>query len=475
MAVPAWLDRFRQYSSAPPASGTPAGAGLEALECGQLEEAVRQFLAALAQAPDQALPLHALGFLEARDGRFAAAVAYLQRAARLAPRNATLRADLGCALQFAGEADAALAEYQQALALDPAGGPYLLNLGTLQIDRALYPAAEATLSHARRLDPHNAEVQLALALALLAQGKYETGFALYEARFHAGPAESTAAAGKLFVGYRQLRIAPWRGEPLAGKSLLVSHEQGSGDTLMALRYLPALKAQGLATLIVHCRPEVLGLIQALPSVDHAVVDAAALPPQHRVHYYCPAMSLPGLCRTRIDSIPPPAPQLSIPERLREAWSQRTGTLPGLKVGLAWAGNPRLPADRERSLHLRQLAPLLGAPGRSWISLQKGPAAAQIAELGLPLHHWMDQCADWLDTAALVQQLDLVLSVDTAIVHLAGILGKPAWLLDRFAGDWRWRSEGDTSPWYPATRIFRQPAPGDWSSAIQRLAAELNSH
>jgi hypothetical protein len=245
---------------------------------------------------------------------------------------------------------------------------------------------------------------------------------------------------------------------------------------MMLRYMPLIKARGAGTLTVCCEPSIARLVRELPGVDAVIPKSppltAATFPQD-IAWHCSTMSLPFACGTRLTTIPNQVPYLAAPE-LPVDLRSRLAALPGIKVGIVWGGNPQLAKDKLRSIPLREFGSLFAIPGISWLSLQKGESAAQLKDGDWPLHDWMDECQDFHDTAALLQGLDLVVTVDTSIVHLAGALARPTWLLNRHESEWRWLLDREDSPWYPTVRIFRQPSRGDWQSVIARLAGELKN-
>jgi hypothetical protein len=263
----------------------------------------------------------------------------------------------------------------------------------------------------------------------------------------------------------------WRGSNLAGKTLLVITEQGLGDSLMLMRYFHLIKEAKSATkLHVCCDAPLARLVRNMPSVDEVTIKPASLN-SNSFDSFCASMSLPYLFKTRLQDIPS-APYLGVPEYERIVWAKRLSSLPGVKVGIAWAGNPKLDTDARRSIPLQQFDPLIALPGITWISLQKGASPPHPKDVGWPMLDWMDECHDLLDTGALMANLDLIITVDTAVVHLAGSLGRPTWLLNRYDTEWRWLLEREDSPWYASVRIFRQPKAGDWTSVISRMKDEL---
>ena len=257
--------------------------------------------------------------------------------------------------------------------------------------------------------------------------------------------------------------------------LLVHSEQGLGDTLQFCRFVPIV-AQG-AKIVLEVQPPLHRLLADLPGIAEIVAEGDKLPP---FDLHCALLSLPRFLGTSLETIPGEVPYLTADPLLVSAWRRRLAGLAGLKIGLVWAGGPRPdePAessvDRHRSMPLARLAALAEVEGVSFVSLQKGPPAAQAAQPppGMVLHDFTAELDDFADTAALVEALDLVISVDTAVAHLAGALGKPVWLLNRFDTCWRWLLGRDDSPWYPTLRQFRQPAAEDWDSVIAAVKAAL---
>ncbi|MBV8634553.1 MAG: hypothetical protein JO002_08700, partial [Burkholderiaceae bacterium] len=236
------------------------------------------------------------------------------------------------------------------------------------------------------------------------------------------------------------------------------------------RYLPLLKARGAAAVIVYSHRV---LVKILLTMTSMVVDADHGVSVDAFDCHCSMLSLPYLFKTTVDTIPAEVPYLRLPPKAGERWAKALASRPGLKVGLTWAGSRHTARDRLRSVPLQEFAPLMAVPGVQFVVLQKDDESReQMRALDWPMIDWMDECDDLLDTAALVDQLDLVISVDTVIVHMAGALGKPVWLLNRYESEWRWLTEGETSPWYPSMRIFRQAAMHDWHSVIAGVAKEL---
>jgi tetratricopeptide (TPR) repeat protein len=319
------------------------------------------------------------------------------------------------------------------------------------------------------IDPDYGDAQWNVAIASLFLGDYATGFQYFEKRFRAGDKAHLAHLQGVVAMMSGKRF--WKGEQLRGENLLVWTEQGLGDSLMFLRYLGKIKQKGDCRLLVACEPQLVRLMESLPCIDEVVSKDAPLSPT-RFDLHCSLLSLPHLFGTTMAMLPIAVSYLSVPPAMKRSWDERIAELDGFKVGLVWAGGEEMANDALRSLALEAFAPLTKIAGIRLVSLQKGEPARQLAALGWPIVDWMDDCVDLLDTAALVDGIDLVISADTAVAHLAGALGKPVWLLNRFESEWRWMLGREDSPWYPSMRIFRQPVLHDWESVIGEVAVNL---
>jgi hypothetical protein len=265
-----------------------------------------------------------------------------------------------------------------------------------------------------------------------------------------------------------------------GRRVLLHAEQGLGDTMQFCRYAELVAERG-GVPILQVQSSVEKLLDSLPAVRAGRAERARLgetPPAFDLE--CPLMSLPAVFGTDVATVPWPGAYLSADSELvREKWLQFPDSTPGdggLRIGIAWAGNPRYKADRMRSTNIETLLPLLRNSGITWISLQKGPAAEQLSTLPGDVFVWdgSSNDRDMAETAALAATLDLVITTDTSIAHLAGAMGKPVWILLPYLSDWRWMQKIETTPWYPTARLFRQRAPGDWVGLLDRVIGELNA-
>ena len=465
--------------------------GLLLLDRGRLREASGPLLLACRQQPRWPEPRLALGRLARRQGRPAEAEAILGDALRLAPDDPDLRIELAGAMAEAGRNAPAAALYQdilrngrdraeawlglgitlgtlgrfdeaeaalrEALRLRPDSVEALNSLGALSRDLGRDGEAESLLREALRRRPAYGEAETNLAFLLLQQGRFREGWAAHEARWRAPP---------LCHAVREPRAPVWDGAPLAGRTLLLHAEQGLGDTLQFCRFVPRLAAME-GDVVLEVPPPLVPLLAAQPGMGRVVARGGPLP---RFDLHLPLMSLPHRLAQWTEAEIPPAPYLRPDPARSAAWAARLATLPpGPRIGLVWAGNPAMAADRRRSLPPGLLERLGGLPGLRFVSLQKGPAGHRPA---LEMLDPTDALHDFAETAALVRNLDLVIGVDTAAIHLAGALGRPAWMLDRADSCWRWLRGRDDSPWYPSLRIFRQDAPGDWAGVLGRVRQAL---
>ena len=455
------------------------GVALAAL--GETEAAEECYRAALRHAPGLAAAAANLGALLCRVGRWDEAEEALRRALRLAPDVPAALNSLGTALAARRASAEAEECYRRALALDPAYAEAHNNLGTLLEEEGRFAEAERALAEALRLRPDYAEAASNLGNVLVALGRLGEAERAYRLALRLRPGEASSeynlgvallSAGRLgegWAGYerrwdrrgaarRELAAPLWNGEEIGGRILLVHAEQGLGDTIQFCRFLPLLRARH----IVFEAPKKLARLLAGQRLGARIV--ASGEPLLPFDLHCPLMSLPHRLGTTLETIPAAVPYLAADPGLVAAWAARLAALPGLKVGLVWAGNRDFAADARRSIDPALLAPLLGVPGVSFVSLQVG-ARAPVTAPALGLADWTGEIEDFADAAGLVAALDLVIGVDTASVHLAGALGKPVWLLNRFDSCWRWLRDRPDSPWYPTLRQFRQASPGDWAGVI----------
>jgi tetratricopeptide (TPR) repeat protein len=429
-------------------------------------EAQASYRQALAVRPDYVEAHYNLGIvLQALDRLPEAEAAYGQ-ALLIRPDSVEAHNNLGNVLWALRRLPDAVAAYRRALALRPDLAEAHHNLGNVLKELGHLTDAETSFRRALaiRADYHDAKVSL--ATLLLSMGEFEEGWRLYDSRYD--------QTGFIHHQTQSLLACPrWRGEALAGRSLLVWQEDGLGDMVQFGRYLPLLKAQGAGHIAFACAPALHRLFANVEGVDAVLDHETALSRAPEYDYWTSPMSVPLHLRTTIDTIPDPV-RLTPDPLLVDHWRARLATLPpGRRIGLVWKGNPRHHNDANRSLpSLATLVPLWSVPGVSFVSLQKGQGEeeGQSPPAGLPLLHLGTALSDFVDTAAIIGELDLVICVDTSAAHIAASLGKPCWvLLPREDIDWRWMREREDSPWYPQTlRLFRQAAEESWSTVVERV-------
>lgn len=403
--------------------------------------------------------LHLLGVLAHQGGRPDIAVDLIGKAIAQNGHMPAFHNNLGFALQDRGELDAAAAAYGRALFYKPDYAKAHYNLGNTLQAQGKPEAALASYEQALIYQPDDAEAHYNRGTLLLQSGRYAEGWPEYEWRWGV----------KSLTQYRRDYGVPrWDGENLDGRTILLHAEQGMGDTIQFCRYVPMVAALGARVVLEVQRP-VLRLLSGLSGIAEIV---AVYDPLPAVDLSCPLMSLPRVFESREETIPN-RPYLTADPARAAAWGDR---LPrsGYRIGVAWQGNPAQKNDHNRSMspaYFAPLAPLSDTAGLHFVSLQKeGPAALE----RFPLIDFMGEIGDFADTAALIANLDLVITVDTAVAHLASAIGKPVWLLNCYDPCWRWLRNRRDSPWYPLMRIFRQSSPGAWEGVIAEVAAALRS-
>lgn len=440
---------------------------------GRFEEALRVYERALQLRPAYPEALCNRGNALRALGRFEEALRSYQRALQLKPDSPEAHDNCGNALQALGRFDEALQSYQRALQLRPNSAEAHTNLGVLHY--LLNKPEIAVINHTRAIHirPNYAEAYRNRAYAALVAGDFAKGWIDYEWRWK-------ARSRGIDPRYRDQR--PWLGrEPLVGKTIVLHSEQGLGDTLQFCRYVKLVANLG-ANVILEVPAPLAGLLTNLEGLSRLVVQGQPLP---AFDYHCPLMSLPLAFQTSLWTIPAQVPYVASDSAKTRLWKERLGPRTHPRVGLVWSGgfrpeHPELwPIDRRRNVPLTKLAPLRDATV-TFYSLQKGePAESELRQLkagGWPGPELID-CAQFLhdfsDTAAVIENLDLVISVDTSTAHLAGALGKPVWIMNRFDTCWRWLLNRADSPWYPTARLYRQRRAGDWDEVVDRIRIDLS--
>jgi tetratricopeptide (TPR) repeat protein len=459
-------------------------------------DALASFEQALALDPAHSEALNNRGMALIKLSRPAAAVAAFEQLLALSPRHLEAKVNRANALLELDRVDEAIAAYEAVIALQPGHAGAHFNRGNALAERHRLPEAIAAYDRAIGLAPgyakaHNnrglalralnrpeealasygraiaidkdfAEAHLNAAHVLLSLGDFTRGFAAYEWRWKI---ESTAAHRRAF------RQSLWLGAaPIGGKTILLHAEQGLGDTIQFARYAKLLARAG-ATVVLEVAPTLKQLMSGMDGAARVVATGEALPV---FDLHCPLASLPLAFKTEPASIPAEIPYLAAsPERM-DKWRPRIDVLARPRIALAWSGNAAHANDRNRSIPLARLEPLWSLEGASFISVQRDVREADAGVLSgaARLVHVGDELSDFADTAAVLALADLVISVDSAVAHLAGAMGRPVWILLPCSPDWRWMLAREDSPWYPTARLFRQPAIGDWESVLERVRQEL---
>jgi Flp pilus assembly protein TadD len=456
-------------SLAPDRPSTWANLGLAVLKDGRAEEAVRCEREALRLDPanteahnNLGIAMHALNALAEAENHFRGAL-------RLVPDHANATLNLGVIRQSLGGLEEAEMLYRRARILGCDEARVCNNLALVLAEQGRLEDAETACRDALADNPAYPEAEVNLALILLMRGKLAEAWPHYEARWRIPP---------LSAHPRLPDQTRWTGaQEVAGKTILLLAEQGFGDTLHFCRYAPMVEALG-ARVILAVPSVLVRLMGSLRGVDQVIGQDDKVP-AHDLH--CPLMSLPMAFGTAVETIPWHVPYLSAD---REAVARWEALIPsGPRIGLVWAGSNRpgqpqaAAIDRRRSMRLADMAPLGAVEGCVFVSLQLGPPAKQVETAPFPLIDVTGRLTDFADTAALIETLDLVITVDTAVAHVAGALGKPVWLLSRFDACWRWLPTGDVpgrddTPWYPTMRLFRQTVAGDWAGVMRRVVEAL---
>jgi tetratricopeptide (TPR) repeat protein len=466
---------------------------LHALKRG--DEALATIDKALALAPDHLDAINNRGNLLLELKRPAEAVAAFDRLLEREPRHVQGRINRGNALSELGRGEEALAEYNAALALQPGNPSAFYNQGNAL--RALDREAEAIEAYGAALlaMPSHVSAWINLGLALMALNRADEALAAYgkalelapdnaDANFNEGLARLTA--GDYRHGFEKyewrwkrtgmdarprFRQRPWLGEiPVANKTILLHAEQGLGDTIQFARYATTLARAG-AKVMIEAQPELKELLSTIEGVRSVVGRGETLPP---FDLQCPLASLPLAFKTELSNVPAEIPYLRASEDRIARWRRRLEAIAAPRIAIAWSGRETHINDRNRSIALSQLEPLLASPGVHFVSIQRELRPADAGRLAgeTRIVHVGGDLADFSDTAAVLALCDLTISVDTSVAHLAAAMGRPTYVLIPFQPDWRWTVDGDRSPWYPQARLFRQPAPGDWKPVLTHVSEEL---
>jgi tetratricopeptide (TPR) repeat protein len=422
----------------------------------RMEEAAGCYARAIALKPDYAEAYNNLGNVLRAEGKHDAAVARYVRALEWKQDSAEIYGNLGTSLHALGRLDEAEVCHRRAIALKPDYPQAYNNLGALLELRGDVAGAAAHYARALELQPEYAGAAWNQALMQLLSGDFSSGLRNYERRWG------------VTVPPHEFAQPQWMGEPLHGARILLHAEQGLGDTLQLLRYVPMVQAAG-GSVALAVQKAVRRLAAELPGVAGVVTSGDAAPV---VDWQCPLLSLPLAFGTTMDTIPTQVPYLRVPDEALQKAATLAWPATGLRVGIVWAGNATHTKDRYRSIPLRLLQELFGMEGVHFFSLQMGPEAAQLGAMESPVTDLTYAIGDMADTAALMMHLDLVLAVDTSVAHLAGALGKKVWVMLPLAPDWRWMLGRSDSPWYPSMRLFRQTRFEDWQLVLDEVRSAL---
>ncbi len=431
---------------------------------GKLKEATAAYEQALLLNAEYAEAHHNMGNLFFSQGRYAAAVEKYNLAVSLDPQCIEAYNSMAIALQYLGEFDAAIEKCGQALLHKPDYAQAYNTAASVFLKKGLCVEAIENYRHALQLKADYAEAHSNLGMALLLAGRFEEGWAQYAWRLKTDQA-----------AYLRGHPAPrWDGSCFAGKRLLIRHEQGFGDNIQFMRYLPMVKRLGGTVICEVLRP-LAGLLTGFPGVDEVVEVPSRAASAGAIDLQVPLLELPRIFGTTLETIPADVPYLYADPAKAQHWRSRFSRT-DLNVGIVWAGQPAHPEDGARSCRLRHFLPLSQIPQVRLFGLQKGDAAAQVKDLAaeMSLPNLGEQIDDFTDTAAVIENLDLVISVDTAVLHMAGAMAKPVWAVLPFSPDWRWMLERHDSPWYPTMKLFRQAQYGQWDDVFRRVSQELTA-
>jgi tetratricopeptide (TPR) repeat protein len=428
---------------------------------GRRPEAIAAVYRALRLRPMFAEAHYNLGNIWSDLNRYGDAVAAYRAALCIRPDFAEVCCNLGIALQNQRQLDKAVAAYNAAIRIKPGFAEAYYNLGNGLKDWGRLDDAIAANQAAIRFRPDFPKAHFNDSLACLVRGDFAVGWRKFELRWRGGTSE---------LRQRSFAQPRWEGENIFGKTILLHAEQGAGDTVQFCRYVPMVAARGGRVVLEAQRP-LLPLLACLPGVERLIAAGDPLPD---FDMECPLMSLPGVFGADLGNIPSEVPYLRVDEAMVGRWGERLGHGNGVRrVGLVWAGRPEHSNDHNRSLPPAALNPLWSVPGIRWYSLQMGERRADLAAFppGL-VEDLSPHLADFAETAAALSRLDLLVTADTAVAHVAGALGRPAWVMVPVVPDWRWLLNREDSPWYPTLRLFRQTAYADWADVVRRVAASL---
>ncbi len=434
---------------------------------GELHKAELIYQEVLNKEPNNPDALHLLGLIKHQKGRHEDAVEYISKAIQLKPNTTIYYGNLGMVYDALGKEQESAENYKKALEIDSQYETAYLayyNLGVFHNNNGKITEALEHFDKSLELKKDFAEAHWNRSLILLLLGRFKEGWKEYEYRFKKEkPPDS-----------RNFQKPKWDGSSLQGRKILVVSEQGSGDNIQFIRYIPLIKEKG-GYVILECKKELRRLFENFPGVDEFVDKENDIVPNIDFDFYIHLMSLPGLFNTDLHNIPDKIPYLKADNNLAEKFKSKLNT-DNFKIGIAWAGNPNQDNDRNRSTTFDKFQLLKGIPKTTLISLQKGEASRQLNQKlnDFEIINMAEDITDFADTAAIIENLDLIISVDTSVAHLAGAMGKPVWTLLTFMPAWRWLLYREDTPWYPGMKLFRQEKKGDWDSLFNKVGKELKN-
>ncbi len=433
-------------------------------KAGKLEESLAILSEAFDRFPEDPEIYYSLGATLKAKGRFDEAEACYQKAIRMNPQLPEAYYNLGNVLKEKGQIEETKSQFQKALKLNPNFAEAYNNLGMIYKEAGELSQALCMFQKAWEARPGFAEAKWNMGLTSLLTGNFLDGWEGYEWRWKKPDYKKY---------YRSFSKPIWNGEDIAGRTILIHAEQGYGDTIQFVRYVP-LVAVRTTRIYMECPRNLKRLLSHMEGVRQVIARGDPLP---KFDVHCPLMTLPKVFGTTLESIPSENPYLKVEPDLKRIWKERINSKnSNFKVGLIWSGNPEHLNDRNRSIGLNILFPLFQIQNIKMFSLQKGldSAEAKRNTRNLDLIDFTEHIRDFSDTAALIENLDLVISVDTAVAHLAGALGKKVWTLLPFSPDWRWLLGREDNPWYPTMRLYRQQKPGNWVEVIERVVTDLQA-
>jgi Flp pilus assembly protein TadD len=437
----------------------------QSLQGGNHIQAEQLYRQAIEANPYQIEAWTGLGGTLAAAGRFDQAAQVFRLLLQFLPNAVAAWSDLGIMLQHQSKHDEALACFRRAVQLDPDNAAFHQNMGSALLHKEQYDEAIACYRRALELQPDFAEARANLAFAFNVQGRVEEALSHHE---QAGAGRSHRDEAWVIASTASFAQPSWDGSALGGRSILLHSTDGYGDIIQCIRYAPLVQRAG-GKVLFQCPAPLMRLLATAPGIDSLVVQGSELPP---FDVQASLLSLPKLFKADLADMA--VPYLSANAPLMETWRQRLASVEGFKVGMAWQGNRKHQSDLRRSIPLRQFERLAAVPGVRLVSLQKEAGREQLQNwpAGLAIHDVADSLVDFMETAAVIRNLDLVISCDTAVAHLAGALGCKVWVALHEAPDRRWLAEREDSPWYPQARLFRQRLQGNWDEVFERMAGEL---